>query len=432
MGTFVTSNYNNVEDNQSPIKWPERPVQGETDPTTGQTVITGADGILFGNKLGASGFGQSFQTAASPAFDNRTFLFASTAERLFAGVNLKFFGNEATSFDLKFRVAASNEITDDAPTEEYGDVYTVTVPARIAAGVPSEIIVPNIPVMAVPRADGQPLPVLYLLAETATGPVTLTSGNCNFLQAKKGFNPTINQGRWIKTVNKVGQFVDNPAGFTATAESDLAISVQVEFIYAADNIVTVMGLGDSITHGSGTTSAQPKFLGAGALACYSLSTPAKPIFYDNQGVPSTTTAQFLVRLKNLLLKGSRPQVCIYSPFSPNDGTPSSTTVANQRTRLAEFLRICDQYNIIPILTTGCPNTAAAWNATADNFRKDFNDEIRNSGRIVVDYDAVLSDQATPARFIPELTTDGTHPNQAGYNLMANPLAAGIKQAIKLP
>lgn len=44
MGTFVTSNYNDVEDNQSPIKWPERPVQIETDPTTGQTVIVGPDG----------------------------------------------------------------------------------------------------------------------------------------------------------------------------------------------------------------------------------------------------------------------------------------------------------------------------------------------------------------------------------------------------
>ena len=44
MGTFVTSNYNNVADSQSPIKWPERPVQGETDPTTGQTLIVGPDG----------------------------------------------------------------------------------------------------------------------------------------------------------------------------------------------------------------------------------------------------------------------------------------------------------------------------------------------------------------------------------------------------
>ena len=76
-----------------------------------------------------------------------------------------------------------------------------------------------------------------------------------------------------------------------------------------------------------------------------------------------------------------------------------------------------------VLTTPCPNTAAAWDATADGFRLALKAQIlaaKKAGVPVIDFDAVLSDGATPARFITTKTTDGTHPNEVGHTDMAAP------------
>jgi lysophospholipase L1-like esterase len=75
-----------------------------------------------------------------------------------------------------------------------------------------------------------------------------------------------------------------------------------------------------------------------------------------------------------------------------------------------------------IISTPCPNTSLGWNAAADAFRLALKATIlasRNSGTPVIDFDAALSDGATPARLVAAYTTDNLHPNEAGHAVMAS-------------
>ncbi|MEQ8484687.1 MAG: SGNH/GDSL hydrolase family protein [Pseudomonadales bacterium] len=58
---------------------------------------------------------------------------------------------------------------------------------------------------------------------------------------------------------------------------------------------------------------------------------------------------------------------------------------------------------------------------ADTKRQQINDWIRSSGAFdhVIDFDAVLRDPANPALMRADLTADGLHPNDAGYQAMAD-------------
>ena len=58
---------------------------------------------------------------------------------------------------------------------------------------------------------------------------------------------------------------------------------------------------------------------------------------------------------------------------------------------------------------------------AEEKRQAINDWIRTSGAFdaVIDFDAVLRDPDNPAFIRGDLTSDGLHPNDAGYQAMAD-------------
>lgn len=400
-----------------------------------ETTRRGKSTVQLSNR-GVRSYGQQFQTATAPTFDGRTWHVGLVSECPFVAVRLVIRNVEAAGYTLDgAAVAASDGIVSLTPTGSWANVTfagsgSVAVPARLAAGRPSTVLSDWIPLQSIPRADGSSLPALHFRAYIATGPFSVSGANTILGDALPSNNIAQFSGRFVSSAFKSGGnfATTNQAGFTSPTLTNLSPCLEVEFLTLGD-VMTVAGLGDSIMFGVGGVAP---LAGAGAQACALMSSVQKPVFWMNASVPATTTAQFLQRLIDMLAAGARPHALIYAAFSPNDGTPDASNIAAARARLAIVLQLCDQNGIVPIITTGCPNTAAAWDATADNFRKAYNAEIlalQGNGVIVADWDAVLTDGATPARYAVGMTTDGTHPNADGHAAMMRRLLPALAAAL---
>ena len=385
--------------------------------STASKIVRAGNGTLLRSAVGSKFITGQLQTAAAPTFNTHTWHETMSVDCYFDAIQLVLQNNEASSYTLGGAVVGVSANITDNVTPTGGWVActwpSLTIPARIAANRPSITLSDIINLSSLTPTDGS-YPYLMVRTYCGTGGYSVTGAN-----AAMGQNAQY-QGRYFVSYRDgTGDYATtNQAAFTKGTAQNLCHVTGVIF-YSRGRVVSVLGVGDSITQGAGVTNESQN--GWGPRSCASVSTTSMPVLWSNFGFTSQTSAQYFARLETALSSGIRPQIVVYSPFSPNDGTPSQTTVNTQRAYLARFYALADEYRFIPIITTGCPNTAAAWNATADNFRKAFNTEIlamRNQGRIVVDFASVLGDGATPERFIPAMTEDGTHPSGAGYAAMA--------------
>lgn len=383
---------------------------------------------------GTKSYGQELQTSLVPAHNGGTWHVGMVAECPFAAVRAVIRNQEPTSYTLNaLAFGASSSISSYTPTEgwvlgAFSGAASIVIPARLAAARPSHTYSDWANVQSITASNGSGFFPIHARAYIATGPFSYGGGSTTLGEHAEANANALVHNRYTLAAVALGDFTStNQVGFSATPV-DLSPVLELEFL-TMQQVVTVCGLGDSIIWGGGGTL---HMLGAGHHACSAISTSLRPVFWQNAGVPSTTTSQFVQRLKDMILAGARPNVLIYSAFSRNDGTPSASTIAVMRYNLAVVLDICTQYRIIPIIDTGSPETAAAWNAAADNLRKGFVSEVRalrNRSILVMDSDKALSDQATPARFIAGVSTDGTHPNDVGQALTSSILQPIIRTAV---
>jgi lysophospholipase L1-like esterase len=152
----------------------------------------------------------------------------------------------------------------------------------------------------------------------------------------------------------------------------------------------------------------------------------------NMGWGAQTYAQTQARLAGILAK-YQPDAMLIPTGSPNS---SASTQANQDDSIGRFLDMvaqCAAARVIPILVTEVPWNSL--NATQDGFRKARNQLARNVAAVygypLADVDLVTSTQASPAQWIPGLSTDGLHPNATGKAAMAAVVAATLKSAFVL-
>ena len=105
---------------------------------------------------------------------------------------------------------------------------------------------------------------------------------------------------------------------------------------------------------------------------------------------------------------------------------TQSMVDGMRWRVSQFIDVCRAAQIIPVLWTGLP-ALKGWNAASDNRRKAFNAELLSlygKVAVVTDFDAVLSDGASPAAIIAGMG-DGTHPYDNGMKLLADRFEADV-------
>lgn len=382
---------------------------------------------------GIISFGQQLEDSIL-AYDGVSWHFACMSEVPYAAVRacIRHQGSSAYTHDA-IAFAPSSSIASPTPTGAwtigaFNGAASATIPARLADSRPSHTYTDWAPVSSIAHSSG--LYPVHTRSFITTGPFSYSGGSTAIAQWKESAADPLIRGRYALCAAAVGNFVaSNQAGFTVFDDT-ISLSPVLELeVLTAKNVMTFCGVGDSNLWGAGGSL---HMIGAGHLACAALSSSEKPIFWQNAGCPSTTTSQSTLRLRDMLAAGSRPQAVIYQSFSRNDGTPTASTIAVNRANLYAVLDMCKQYGIIPIIDTGSVETAAAWNATADNFRKAWKAEVLTLGSlgiITIDSDTPVSDDATPARYVPRMTTDGTHFSDAGQAAIFSSWLVAMKTAM---
>ena len=385
----------------------------------------------------------------SPAYDGRTYQTVVVAEAPYVGVRV-IIRNNGPAYTLNDLAVAPSANAPPGRNPSGGAGSWVrctlagangpwTIPAALATNRPSYTVFDLVDMTSLARTDGDTLPLLFARAYYATGPASGYANTTNPVPSghttewpgtSSGSTTTVtsyNRGRIIQADSAAGNFVtSNQGGFTANDAYSTIIG-EFEFLHAR-NALTVMALGDSITQGD-TSSAN--MLSPLHIACANVSTPSRPVCCMNYGFSSQKSTNFRERLQDAITAGVKPGVVVYSAWTPNEWTTQTglwvTEMALMRKNLALIIDLCNANNIALVVSTGIPKNGL--NTTYDAIRIGYNNEIRalaNQGISVVDYDAVMTDGATPANLIAAYTSDNTHPNDAGYELMGAALTPIIQ------
>ena len=178
---------------------------------------------------------------------------------------------------------------------------------------------------------------------------------------------------------------------------------------------TVLGVGDSLTQGAGSTALYQPW---GYLSCLALSTPARPISFWNQGWQGMLSPDYWGN-GYTALKGSVPDVATIPVWTPND---AQTQVAADAawSRAMDLANYAMKHGTVPVLMGPVPWSGIATGAI-DNIRLGARTRMLQAGAngmAVLDWEAVIGTGAVPNRIQPVLiAADNQHPNDAGNALM---------------
>jgi hypothetical protein len=182
------------------------------------------------------------------------------------------------------------------------------------------------------------------------------------------------------------------------------------------NVTSVACVGDSISQGEGSTSGVGNWL---KRACYDLSTVENPVIPTNQGYKSQLVSTYENAAK-IILAASKPNICFYSPYSPNNQPDTLREYSEMISKLGDFIQFCNDNDIIPIVWTPVP-----WNSITESmevYRQKTISALREMSTygnlIVADFAAVTSTNSYPQQWISGLNSDSLHPNDAGYEVMS--------------
>jgi len=310
---------------------------------------------------------------------------------------------------------------------------SVTLPPRDARNNRVMVKSDLIPLSSLDRADvvgGFPLIAVMAYVATAT----------NKLRMLGKSDGSVDMTSWAShpTYPRVyryndGDCIGSPSSFTDTTDRSTGPIIGFELV-ARGQAISFASFGDSISNGEGGgITYQGENFGAMAQTalndldgvCYS---------HFNAAWSGSATAGFLGRMRSMFEAGCLPDVALLQCWSPNDiasGVITDANIAAMQKRIGEYLDICAQYGVIPVLETGIPNSLADYNAT-DLLRQAFNDVIReyaNRGIQVLDFDLIARD-AVPdgdGRYPLKagFSTDTIHPDDSGHAELAALVQTGI-------
>jgi len=325
--------------------------------------------------------------------------------------------------------ATANSTSKITPTGAWATVTvggsaTFTLPARVSAQEPSYTVSDWIRLDSIPRDDGGTLPLAMgrLFIPQASNATFSATGGLN-----SGFDALYPDALSFQTRQQVDG-VTTPANLNSSTEGGTVAFHTLQFRSATPNC-TVLGIGDSITSGFAGTVQQNNW---GWRAVAALRAAGSRISWMNGGANGQNTTQYLARGKSLAA-AMAPQIVVYAAFSPNEGAPNATLINTQWANVLEFLDWASTNRYVPVVTTPCPWDSLT--APQDAFRVTLRDRVlglRALGVDVIDFDAVTSNQASPARWNTGMGDGDKHPIDAGYAAMATAAQAVFAAILARP
>lgn len=228
----------------------------------------------------------------------------------------------------------------------------------------------------------------------------------------------------------------NFGGFSDTTQRGYSCIAAIEVECDIGSTI-ILASGDSITLGAGTTRLGES---DATIACRNINQAGGNVSFLNFGWGGQNSTQYTARLQDALAAGIIPDIVMHAWGTPNDGTPSSGLPVNGTLGISQAnawaaYRATRDAGAAFVARYQPPNTADAYNATADGVRLTLNAMAASLAdpadlffaNVGV---ASLGDGATPERYItsPAVSSDGKHPNQTGYTQAAVPTTAVILKA----
>jgi lysophospholipase L1-like esterase len=317
-------------------------------------------------------------------------------------------------------------------TSGVGSSSSLTVAARLAAEQPSLTRPDWVFINSVAPSDGVSLRRFCVRHFVPAANATTSEG---FYALDTVFHTpnSINAGRVFQTYRQDVDGVTSKAAFTnTTPQSKPGLIMGWDYMLASGEIITIAASGDSITEGA-VNGAIGNFGNGWAYQAIRLFRERHPqilIEYANYGLSGQNTATFnpviIERLPRI-----EPDLLLYSPFSVNDGTPTTSTINNGAVLSSNLQTAARTSNVPTIYVGGCPNTLQNWTIAQDGVRRLGNMFYRGEFRMscnYIDTDIDLWDGVKALK--PEVTDDLTHPNEYGAGLVAkNQVLPALERAI---
>ena len=392
-----------------------------------------------GGNIGTRIFGGRMGT-----FDNttqQTFHVVLTTAQHFDAVRLIFAnGTTSTATVGVAKVSPLSDLSTAANQNNSGGTWTSvtfaggsatgTIPAAGGASFRRSFLLSDwISVSSLDRVDGGTFPAIAVRAYISTSGTIGVLGNGTDIFTNWDTNPS---GRVHIMRNQAGDQVTAPGGFSSTTNTSQSPIVGIQYA-ARGRVITVMGIGDSITEGRGTYKGE----GFGMPACAAISDiNGVAVEWSNCGWSGASPSQIMALGVDTLQYFS-PDIFVLPNGSPNVSAAPITAsgITSSRQMLYRLLAECQIKGVRPLIWTWLPtnDTVKAWNSS-DSLRRAWNDDTRRlatqRGLLVLDADAVLAGVDNGAGQIQMLagsSSDGVHPNDTGNAL----LAAEFKKAFAI-
>jgi len=162
--------------------------------------------------------------------------------------------------------------------------------------------------------------------------------------------------------------------------------------------------------------------------------PGKP--YVGRGISGQTTPQMLVRFRQDVIDLKPKVVVILAGTNDIAGNTGPSTVEMIEDNIASMAELAKANGIVPVLSSVLPVFDYPWRPGLEPapkiiaLNKWMKDYARAHGAVYLDYHSAMSDDKGGMR--AGLASDGVHPTEAGYQVMAPLVEAAIKKALRKP
>ena len=304
---------------------------------------------------------------------------------------------------------------DSAPAAGGGKVFALDIGSRTTGPVPQLLFSDWVRVDR-PPASNREGRCLLLVRTYATGLMRTAIGR-HF--GSGTIDPAI--GRLQAGFWSPGDGTQAPWSFGPTRMDQFYPTYGLQYMTATPG-ATVIGIGDSILssmHSAGGVS------GPGYRASVLVSTSALPVSYVNQAFVGRKSADFLAR-GMADIEALRPQIAVIQAWTEADpwADASSDATCDAALALTDFAASRNCLSVLvgpaPVFATH-PEAEPARQHSLVRLRR-----LAETGKPVLDVDAIWGSGAVPNAYQARYDLDHTHPNDAGCGAAARVLAVALR------